>query len=92
VGFVPAAWLVGYLTERGETKLWQRWLAGIAGVLVIYVCGLPILKLTTGADWGTAWGWGIAPFIVVDLAKVAIAASLAEGWRSTLLHYLPPKQ
>ena len=90
VGFVPAAWIAGFLTERGATRTWQRWLAGIAGIMVIYLFGLPVLKATTGADWRTAWSWGVAPFITLDLIKAVIAAGMTEGGRALLLRTLMP--
>jgi biotin transport system substrate-specific component len=85
VGFVPAAWVVGFLTERGETQMWRRVLAGVAGIAVIYLFGVPVLKTFLGVDWGQAWAWGGAPFIGVDLGKAIIAASMAEGLRAQLL-------
>ena len=85
IGFVPAAFVVGLLTERGQMRFWQRWLAGIVGVAVIYVFGATMLKLYLNADWSNAWTLGVQPFIAVDLAKAIIAASLAEGGRALLL-------
>ena len=84
-GFVGAAFVAGLLVERGATRLWQRWLAGIAGTLVIYLCGLLVLKAVTGLTWDTAWTAGVAPFIVLDLLKAVIAAALSEGGRALLM-------
>jgi biotin transport system substrate-specific component len=83
-GFVAAAFVTGWLVERGTTRLWQRWLAGIVGVAVIYACGIVVLKFNTGMAWDAAWTAGVAPFIVPDLAKAVIAAALAEGGRALL--------
>jgi len=68
--------------EKGAQRVWQRWLAGVAGIIVIYVCGIVVLKLVTGADWSKAWEWGVAPFIAFDLLKALIAAALTEGVRT----------
>jgi biotin transport system substrate-specific component len=84
IGFIAAAGVTGLLVERGTTRLWQRWLAGVAGVIVIYVFGIVVLKFNTQMDWSAAWTAGVAPFIVPDLAKAIIAAALAEGGRSQL--------
>ncbi len=84
-GFVGAAFITGWLVERGTTRLWQRWLAGIAGVAVIYGVGIVVLKFNTGMAWDAAWTAGVTPFIVPDLAKAIIAAALAEGGRRLLL-------
>lgn len=90
IGFVVAAGVVGFLVEQGATRVWQRWLAGIAGVAVIYAFGIVILKTYLGADWATAWAAGGAPFIGFDLVKAVIAAALAESARALLLRTLTP--
>jgi biotin transport system substrate-specific component len=85
LGFVAAAFTAGWLVERGANRLWQRLLAGIAGILVIYLFGLPVLMLSTGLGFGPALNAGVAPFIVPDFAKALIAAGLTEGSRALLL-------
>lgn len=84
-GFVGGAWIAGLLVERGASRLWQRWIAGAAGIAVIYLFGLVGLKLATGIAWDAVWTAGAAPFLVPDLAKAIIAAALAEGGRRVLL-------
>ncbi|MEO8397581.1 MAG: biotin transporter BioY, partial [Chloroflexota bacterium] len=61
IGFVGAAFVAGFLVERGASRLWQRWLAGIAGTGVIYLCGIVVLKVYTGMSWDAAWTAGVAP-------------------------------
>jgi biotin transport system substrate-specific component len=85
IGFVGAAFLAGWLVEAAGERLWQRWIAGIAGILVIYTCGIMILKLVTGMQWDAAWQTGVAPFIALDMVKALLAAGLVESMR-TLLH------
>jgi biotin transport system substrate-specific component len=89
IGFIAAAGVAGLLVERGANRLWQRWLAGVAGIAVIYAFGLVVLKLHTGLDWDKAWAAGVAPFIAADLVKAVIAAALAEGGRAALRRWLP---
>lgn len=86
-GFIAGAFVAGLLVERGARRLAQRWLAGVAGIAVIYLFGVVILKINTGMAWDAAWVAGVAPFIVPDLAKALIAAALAEGGRSLLLRH-----
>jgi biotin transport system substrate-specific component len=81
IGFIFAAGVAGLLVERGATRMWQRWLAGIAGVAVIYLFGFLVLKLNTGMAWDAAWTEGVVKFIVPDLAKALIAAALTESGR-----------
>ncbi|NDJ61645.1 MAG: biotin transporter BioY [Chloroflexi bacterium] len=87
IGFVPAAYAAGWLAERGGSVLWWRWLAGVAGIAVIYVCGALLLKISTGIEWHAVWATGVAPFIAADLLKALIAAGLAEGGRALLLRH-----
>jgi biotin transport system substrate-specific component len=85
IGFIAAAGIAGWLTERADRRLWQRWLASVVGMLVIYAVGIVVLKAVTGLDWVKAWNAGVAPFIVPDLFKALIAAALTEGGRRLLL-------
>ncbi len=87
-GFAGAAFVAGLLVERGTARMERRWLAGVAGIAVIYLCGLIVLKAVTGLSWDAAWAAGVAPFIVLDLAKAVIAAALAEGGRAWLIRQM----
>ncbi|MCC6802600.1 MAG: biotin transporter BioY [Anaerolineae bacterium] len=84
-GFAAGAFVAGLLVERGAARMAQRWLAGVAGIAVIYLVGAAMLKINTGIAWDAVWTAGVAPFIIPDLAKALIAAGLAEGGRSLLL-------
>ncbi|MBZ0274740.1 MAG: biotin transporter BioY [Anaerolineae bacterium] len=90
IGFIAAAFLSGLLVERGGARVWQRWLAGIAGVAVLYLIGVIWLKVygqahfDGGMSWAAAWMAGAAPFLVFDLVKALIAAALTEGGRALL--------
>jgi len=85
IGFIGAAGVAGWLVERGGKRVWQRWLAGIVGMIVIYAVGIVVLKTVTGMDWSKAWSVGVAPFIVPDMVKALIAAGLTEGGRRLML-------
>jgi biotin transport system substrate-specific component len=84
LGFVAAAFVTGLLVERAGARLWARWLAGVAGIAVIYAFGVPVLALTRGLTLETAFAAGAAPFLIPDLAKALLAAALAEGGRRLL--------
>ncbi len=84
-GFIPMAYVTGWLVERGAERAWQRWLAGAAGVVVLYACGVAGLMISTGMDLEAAWAAGVAPFLVFDLVKAALAASLLYAGRRLLL-------
>ncbi len=80
LGFVAAAALVGWLAQRGWTRVpWRIAAAMVIGDLAIYAIGVPWLKAVLGLSWGTAIGIGLTPFLVGDLLKAALAAGLFTG-------------
>ncbi len=82
-GFVLAALLVGRLAELGWDRSGLR-AAGLmlAGTLLIYAVGVPVLALTTGMDLPAAIYRGAGVFLPWDLVKVVVAAGvLPLAWR-----------
>ena len=80
IGFVVAAFVVGWLAERGwDRRVWQSGLAMLAGSVVIYIFGLS--WLAHFVPQGTVLQAGLYPFIIGDVIKI-VAASLAlpAGW------------
>jgi biotin transport system substrate-specific component len=78
VGFVLAAFLVGALTERGHRNVATLVPVMMAGVMVIYAVGATWLALVLGLSAGEAVALGVAPFILLDLAKSVLAAGAAR--------------
>lgn len=75
VGFVLAAALVGRLAELG----WDRRIGGafgatLLGTAMIYLVGVPWLAVTMGLSAGEALATGLVPFVLPDIAKLAVAA------------------
>ncbi len=81
MGFILAAALTGFLAERGwDRSLMKAALAMLAGNVVIYATGLLWLGVYIG--FGTVLALGLLPFIIGDIAKIALAASmLPAGWK-----------
>ena len=80
LGFIPAAFLVGYLLERGFCRNWLTILAAlIAGNATIYAFGLPWLAFFVG--WDKVLLMGLLPFVLGDLVKLLVAASLVRSLR-----------
>jgi biotin transport system substrate-specific component len=88
VGFVAAAALVGYLSQRG----WHKSVAGVLGSFaiansVIYLFGLPWLAFVLGSlgaanDLASVAAAGLAPFILGDVIKMTVAAALLPlAWK-----------
>ncbi len=82
IGFVLAAALCGWLAERGwDRNAAKTALAMLAGNVIIYVPGLIWLGGLFGWD-KPILEWGLTPFILGDLTKLALAAAvLPLAWR-----------
>jgi len=77
-GFVVMAAIVGWAADRG----WDRNIAKFFGAVlvaevVMMAMGFGWLATLIGAD--KAWQFGVVPFIVPDLVKVALAAALVPA-------------
>lgn len=78
IGFLAAAWLVGYLVERGYARnLLGSFAVFLAGNVVIYLFGVPFLAALT--DWSIALYYGLAVFVLGDALKLVLAALIREG-------------
>lgn len=88
VGFLAAAYLVGWLAERGwDRRPLPTVLAMVFGNLAIYVCGLAWLSclmyvLAHPFGGRGVLAIGLYPFLIGDALKIALAAILLpSGWK-----------
>lgn len=83
LGFVVAAGLVGLAARhRADRTVPRTVLLMVAGNLAIYACGVAGLVAIASLDLQAAIVGGVAPFLVGDAVKVALAAVLLPGtWR-----------
>ena len=81
IGFLAAAFVTGWLADRGWDKGYvQSGIAMALGTAVIFVCGLAQLSLFVPA--GSVAAMGLYPFIPGALIKIALAAVvLPTIWR-----------
>ena len=87
-GFLIAAFVVGYLAERGwDRKVWTTALAMLIGTVIIYLVGVPQLAFVLSPTSGAALGFdkaltlGVLPFLPGDAIKLLIAAGvLPSAW------------
>jgi biotin transport system substrate-specific component len=95
VGFLLGALIAGLAFNQPERrKVWLDVGFGILAVAVIYLFGVGWRAVSSGS-WQFAFITGAAPFIVVDLGKVLLAASLAKLGRESWLRWgvpFDPKQ
>ena len=78
VGFVAMAGIVGWAADKG----WDRNLLKLLGVMLV----AEVVMMAMGYGWlagiigaEKAWQFGVVPFIVPDLIKVALAATLVPA-------------
>ena len=91
VGFIVAAYVVGWLAERGQDRQLATSITSfLAGSVIIYALGAGWLAydldipLTAEIGEPSAIAYGVAPFIVGDVLKATLAgALLPAAWRLT---------
>ena len=74
-GFVVAAAIVGWAADRGwDRNPFKLFAAILAAEMVIMAMGFGWLAGLIGAE--KAWQFGVVPFVLPDLIKIALAASI----------------
>lgn len=77
-GFVAMAVIVGWAADRGWDRNPIKMLgATLTAEIVMLAMGFAWLATLIGAD--KAWQFGVVPFVVGDLIKVALASSLVPA-------------
>jgi biotin transport system substrate-specific component len=72
IGFIPAVYLVGFLSEKGWTnKFTTTFITMIIGTLVIFIFGISWLSVTAG--FGTALKIGLYPYLPGAAVKIILA-------------------
>lgn len=81
IGFIPGAFVTGWIVERFAPKIpfWALLVATlVGGVLVVYLVGIPWFAVVADMPIGAAIGV-MSPFLIGDVAKAVIAAGVAAG-------------
>ena len=80
-GFVVAAAIVGHAADKGlDRKLFVMFGAMMLGEVAILALGAAWLAVLMGAE--KALAFGVGPFIVTDVVKIALAAVTLRAARS----------
>lgn len=87
VGFVLGAFVTGWIYERLQGRAVSTWIAGIGGMITVYLVGACWLatwiSLTSSKSvvscMHTAWCLGILPFIGIDFLKIAVASGSVQA-------------
>ena len=83
LGFVAMAAIVGWAADRGmDRSAFRLFGAMLAAEIAMMACGFAWLAWLTGAQ--TAWQFGVAPFLVPDMIKLALASAIVPAVWSLL--------
>ena len=81
IGYLPAVFIVGYISEKAAARIGYDVLAMVCGTIVLYACGVTWLKILTGMTWTKTLAAGMYPFLIGDAIKIAAAALIARALR-----------
>ncbi len=84
IGFLPAVYLIGIISEKGEQRLIFDVIAMVVGSVVIYAVGVSWLKILTGMTLAKTLAVGMVPFIPGDVIKIAVAVPITKALRPIL--------
>ncbi|MFD2444950.1 biotin transporter BioY [Bacillus sp. CGMCC 1.16607] len=85
VGFVPAAFLMGWIMEKTSFNLMNAMIANTIGMLITLAFGTAWLKIAADLTWSAALAGGFTPFIIVGLIKAALASWIGILVRNRLI-------
>jgi len=83
LGFLPAAFITGFLMENGMAKnVFRIFMTALVGTIIIFFCG--VLHLQALFGWKNAFAFGVKPFLITEPLKLLIASFIAiKGWKHT---------
>jgi len=81
IGYLPAVFITGYISEKTAKQMGYDILAMICGTIVLYACGVAWLKILTGMTLTKTLTVGMYPFLIGDALKIAAAALIAKALR-----------
>ena len=77
MAYPVAAFVSGWIAERGAREFRRGVVAAIVGEVVLFAGGLAWLTLWSRGSWWQAAHFGLYPFVFAEVAKVMAAAGLA---------------
>ena len=94
LGYLGAAVTAGLLADRRSWSFSRALMAGLAGVIILYLIGLPWfrsgLSVKKGTDISILSAFlMMAPYLAGDAIKAMVAAALIRGLKPLLINYFP---
>ncbi len=85
VGYIPSTLCMGLISRIGSRlSWWKAALAIVAGSVLLYACGIPVLKFAIHKSWLQTFAIGALPFLPGDAIKALIAVPIAMSIRPWL--------
>jgi biotin transport system substrate-specific component len=81
VGFIPAVYVIGRITEKWQARVVVDVAAMVLGSVAIYCCGVAWLKILSNMTLSKTLMVGMVPFIPGDILKIAAAVPIARALR-----------
>ena len=78
-GYLMVVASIGFITSKLKPSMSTYLLALLVGNILLYLIGVPWLKVVANLSWRAAYGAGLAPFIVGIVIKIVAAAALAQA-------------
>lgn len=94
IGFIPAAFIIGFILERTKFSIPMALVANVIGMFVTLGFGVIQLKYVASLSWTGAMAAGVTPFIPLGLVKAVLAAWIGIIIRNRLIaaNVLPLKR
>lgn len=81
LGFIPLAYLAGFLAERGwASNIFTCFAAGVLATLMLFIAGAGYLGLIS--SWHSALVYGVLPFVGASIIKlIAVSLVVPALWK-----------
>jgi len=77
-GFLLMVACIGFITDKMKPTVTTHLIALIAGNILLYLAGVPWLKVVMNVSWPVAIAMGVTPFMVGTVIKIAVAVTLGR--------------
>ena len=83
MSYPVAAFVAGYIAERGKQSLARLSGAAILGEIVLFIGGIGWLMTLTHTPFLVAAHWGFYPFALGEVIKIVAAVAIASRFTSS---------
>ncbi len=85
LGYIPCAFIVGFLVEKFEKKKWVYPVSMVIGTAVLYAFGTLWFMVSMNYTLAAALMACVVPFLIGDAVKIVLVSVIAPGLR--MMHF-----